>query len=134
MFEETVEHRLRPIAAAFVKSDLVRIRVADERTEIEMRRGAPAARTGAPAGTASDAARGAYELIAAEVVGIVRFAGSWVEEGARVETDQELACVEALGIRNPVRARSPGRLACVYVGDGEPVDYGQPLFAVDHDL
>jgi acetyl-CoA carboxylase biotin carboxyl carrier protein len=132
MFEETVEHRLRPIAAAFAKSDLIRIRIADERTEIELRRAPSAAPTDPAIGADAGAASGAYDLIAADVVGIIRFADPSLAEGSRIEGDQELASVEALGIQHAVRAPAAGRLACIYVGDGEPVDYGQPLFAIDH--
>ncbi len=48
-----------------------------------------------------------------------------------VEGDRELAYVETLGIRNPVRSRGPGRVAMIYVTDGQPVEYGQPLFAIE---
>jgi acetyl-CoA carboxylase biotin carboxyl carrier protein len=131
MFEEMVEHRLKPIAAAFAESDLVRIRVADEATEIELRRSAPAVRTSAEAAKGGEQAKRPYDLISAEVVGIIRLARPAVEEGATLAADRELGYVEALGIRNPVRSRGAGRVACVYVADGEPVDFGQPLFAID---
>jgi acetyl-CoA carboxylase biotin carboxyl carrier protein len=48
-----------------------------------------------------------------------------------VETDRELAHVETLGIRNAVRSGGAGRIAVVYVRDGQPVEYGQPLFAIE---
>jgi acetyl-CoA carboxylase biotin carboxyl carrier protein len=130
MFEEMVEHRLKPIAAAFAESDLVRIRVADAATEIELRRSAPAARPGAAPGKGGEQTR-PYDLISAEVVGVAYLADPPVEEGSFVEGDRELGYVEALGIRNPVRSRGSGRIACVYVADGQAVDFGQPLFAID---
>jgi acetyl-CoA carboxylase biotin carboxyl carrier protein len=130
MFEDTVEHRLRPLAAAFAESDLVRIRVADGTTEIELRRSSPGARVAAGAGAAGEQTNHAYEVMTAEVVGVVHFARP-VEEGHLIEGDRELAFVTSLGIRNPVRSRGAGRIACVYVSDGQPVDYGQPLFAID---
>jgi biotin carboxyl carrier protein len=48
-----------------------------------------------------------------------------------LEGDRELAFVETLGIRNAVRSRGPGRVAMIYVTDGQPVEYGQPLFAIE---
>lgn len=132
MFEETVERRLRPVAAAFAESDLLRIRIADDAIEIELRR-SPAGASGPPpaAAPAGEAGAAQVEVVTAEAVGIIRFLRPAVEEGAVVEGDRDLAVVEALGIRNPVRARGPGRIACVYVSDGQVVDYGQPLFALD---
>lgn len=130
MFDQTVERRLRPLAAAFAESDLVRIRVADGDTEIELRRSA-AGRSPSQASGSDDAIRPRPDLITSDVVGVVRFARSGLEEGARLEGDDEIAYVEALGIRNPVRSRGPGRIASVYVGDGQPVEYGQPLFAIE---
>jgi len=131
MFEETVEHRLRPIAAAFAESDLVRIRVADETTEIELRRSGTMMRKAAAAVAEGEDPAPPLETIASEVVGIVRLARPPVSEGDPVDPDRELAYIEALGIRNPVRPRSPGRIARIYVSDGQPVDYGRPLFALE---
>ncbi|MBD5604890.1 MAG: acetyl-CoA carboxylase biotin carboxyl carrier protein subunit, partial [Candidatus Eremiobacteraeota bacterium] len=54
-----------------------------------------------------------------------------VAEGPVLGEDRELAYVESLGIRNPVRSGGPGRISGVYVNDGEPVGYGQPLFAIE---
>ncbi|MBD5632976.1 MAG: acetyl-CoA carboxylase biotin carboxyl carrier protein, partial [Candidatus Eremiobacteraeota bacterium] len=54
-----------------------------------------------------------------------------VSEGTVLAEDRELAYVESLGIRNPVRSGGPGRICAVYVSDGEPVGYGQPLFAIE---
>src|SRR5579863_3951076 len=130
MFEETVERRLRPIAAAFAESDLVRIRVADDAAEIELRRAVPTARAVAP-GPGGEQTSRPYDVITAEVVGVLHLTCPAVEEGNVLELDRELAHIEALGIRNPVRSRGAGRVACVYVAEGQPVDYGQPLFAID---
>jgi acetyl-CoA carboxylase biotin carboxyl carrier protein len=130
MFEETVEQRLRPIAAAFAESDLVRIRIADERTEIELRRAAPKRSVAAPAGR-PHAPAATSETLAAGLVGVVHLLVPRPAEGTIVQADHELAYVEALGIRNSVRAGAGGRIACVYVDDGQPVDYGQPLFVIE---
>jgi acetyl-CoA carboxylase biotin carboxyl carrier protein len=61
----------------------------------------------------------------------MRFLRPAISEGMALEGDRELAYVETLGIRNPVRSRGPGRVAMVYVTDGQPVEYGQPLFAIE---
>jgi biotin carboxyl carrier protein len=71
------------------------------------------------------------DAILADVVGIVRFLRPAVTEGMALEGDRELAFVETLGIRNAVRSRGPGRIVMIYVTDGQPVEYGQPLFAIE---
>ncbi|MEO6913410.1 MAG: biotin/lipoyl-containing protein, partial [Candidatus Baltobacteraceae bacterium] len=71
------------------------------------------------------------EMISSDLVGILHFSKPLAAEGERLESDRELAFVEALGIRNPVRSRGPGRIAAILSRDGAPVDYGQPLFEID---
>ena len=132
MLDETIADRVRPLAQAFHDGGLVRLRVRDGDFEVELKRGRPvaeAAGAAAPA-TAAGAAK-ATEAIVADVVGIVRFLRPPVVEGQTIDEDRDLAFVETLGIRNGVRARGPGRIAAVYVSDGQPVEYGQPLFAVE---
>jgi biotin carboxyl carrier protein len=48
-----------------------------------------------------------------------------------LESDRELAYVDALGIRNPVRSLGGGRVVSVLCADGQPVEYGQVLFEID---
>lgn len=126
MFEETVERRLRPLAEAFARSDLVRLRVADERSAIELRRAAPPSAAAPPAREAPVP----YEVLTAELVGRVRL-DPVVAEGLTVEAGRELGAIEALGLRTLLAAPAAGRIACVYVEDGQPVEYGQPLLAVE---
>jgi acetyl-CoA carboxylase biotin carboxyl carrier protein len=124
---------VRPLAQAFNDGGLTRLKVRDGEFEVEFRR-APVAGTplAAAARAASEPAPARpVEAILADVVGIVRFLRPAVTEGMAVEGDRELAFVETLGIRNPVRSRGPGRVAMIYVTDGQPVEYGQPLFAVE---
>jgi acetyl-CoA carboxylase biotin carboxyl carrier protein len=134
VFEETIASRIRPLAEAMQASDLIRVSVAEADLEIElMRHPRPAA---APAAVAADtagssASEATYEIVAADQVGIVRFTRPTAIEGTVLENDREIAYVEALGIRNPVRSKGKGRVASVFVIDGQAVEYGQPLFALD---
>jgi acetyl-CoA carboxylase biotin carboxyl carrier protein len=132
MFEDTIAERVRPLAQAFNDGGLTRLRVRDGEFEVEFRR-APSAGA-APAGSrpASEPAPARpVDAILADVVGVMRFLRPAISEGMALEGDRELAYVETLGIRNPVRSRGPGRVAMVYVTDGQPVEYGQPLFAIE---
>lgn len=58
----------------------------------------------------------------------------FVQPGDRVETGQQLGIIEAMKLMNPLEATRPGRVVEVLVGDGEPVEYGEPLVLIDPDL
>jgi acetyl-CoA carboxylase biotin carboxyl carrier protein len=70
-------------------------------------------------------------LLRSDVVGIVHFSHPSVAEGSVVGEERELAYVESLGIRNPVSSGGAGRIVRVFVHDGEPVEYAQPLFSIE---
>ena len=133
MFENTIAERVRPLAEAFHDGGLARMSIRDGDFEVELRR-APAPATSvassSPAPSEQAPAR-PTDVVLADVVGIVRFLRPAVSEGSSIDADRELAFVETLGIRNPVRSRGAGRIAMVFVTDGQPVEYGQPLFAIE---
>ena len=52
----------------------------------------------------------------------------FVEVGERVEPGQTLCVVEAMKVMNEVRADRAGVIEEVLVEEGQPVEYGQPLF------
>lgn len=131
-----ITERVREVVEAFVQTDLLRLRIEGENDDsIELRR------RRLPVWVAAEAARGAagdaaapapaYDAIMSDLVGIVHFSKPAPVEGDRFEGDRELAYVEALGIRNPVRSLRGGRLASILVAEGEAVEYGQPLFEID---
>jgi biotin carboxyl carrier protein len=133
MFEDTIAERVRPLAQAFSDGGLARLTVRDGEFEVEFRRAPAIAATPAAAARPANEPAPArpIDAILADVVGIVRFLRPAVTEGMVLEADRELAFVETLGIRNAVRSRGPGRVAMIYVTDGQPVEYGQPLFAIE---
>ena len=133
MLDEAIESETRRLAQTLVREGLEALRVADGDVEIELSRSASASAIAAPEqADAGAAAPGqAYDVLTSDVVGKVRFLRPPVTAGMPVDADRELAFVEALGIRNPIRSRGPGRVAVVYVEEGQAVDYGAPLFAID---
>jgi len=143
MTEDVIATRARALAGALAESGFARVRIRDGETEIELRRaaGSAGARALAPAAAADgvagerepvrEPAARAADVIASEVVGIVRFLRPPVIEGQEVEADRDLGYVETLGIRNAVRTRGPGRMGAILVTDGQAVEYGQPLFTVE---
>jgi len=131
MIDETIAERIRPLAAAFHDGGYARLNVRDGEFEVEFRRSFPA-----PAPRAGDdrvelATERPVDAILADVVGVVHFMHPPLTEGTVIDGDRELAFVETLGIRNGVRSRGPGRIAAVFVTDGQPVEYGQPLFTIE---
>jgi biotin carboxyl carrier protein len=131
MIDETIAERVRPLAAAFHDGGYARLHVRDGEFEVEFRRAPLAAAAAGSDGSAEPAPARPLDAVVADVVGVVRFMHPPLVEGMAVESDREVVFVETLGIRNGVRTRGPGRVAAVYVTDGQPVEYGQPLFAIE---
>lgn len=138
MTEDGIALRARALAEALAAGGYARLRVRDGETEIEVRRSgrAGAVPTPAPSSTEASAAADspaprAPDVLTSDAVGTVRFGRPPVAEGTELDADREIAFVEVLGIRNAVRSRGAGRVASVFVNDGQPVEYGQPLFAIE---
>ena len=58
-------------------------------------------------------------------------APSFVEVGDRVEPDTVLCIIEAMKLMNEIKAEMRGTVRKVLVENGQPVEYGQPMFAID---
>jgi len=54
----------------------------------------------------------------------------FVTVGSRVEAGQTICIVEAMKIMNEVTAKTTCIIESVLAEDGEPVEYGQPLFSI----
>jgi biotin carboxyl carrier protein len=127
--------RVRRLVEAFVETDLIRVRIERDGERIEF--GRPAMRhdhaqvAEAVALAAEAVPVRDVETIKADLVGVFRLSRPAPVEGDLLEGDRELAYVEALGIRNPVRSRGAGRIAAILCKDGDAVDYGRPLFELD---
>jgi acetyl-CoA carboxylase biotin carboxyl carrier protein len=137
MTEDTIVARIRALAEAFTVAGLARLTIKDADFELELRRSRPYTLPDLPAALAAEPAEVEEtftkkpDIVSSDLVGVLRFSRPQVSEGHRLDSDRELAFVEALGIRNPVRSRGPGRIAAIFVTDGQPVEYGQPLFAIE---
>ncbi|HEY7654816.1 MAG TPA: acetyl-CoA carboxylase biotin carboxyl carrier protein [Methylomirabilota bacterium] len=55
----------------------------------------------------------------------------FVNEGDAVKEGQVLCIVEAMKLMNEIEARVAGRIVKVLVENGQPVEFGQPLFLMD---
>ena len=57
-------------------------------------------------------------------------ADSFVKIGSLVEPDSVVCIIEAMKLMNEIQAETTGEVAKIYVENGQPVEYGQPLFGV----
>lgn len=55
----------------------------------------------------------------------------YVEVGSRVKKGDVLCIIEAMKIMNEIEAEFPGKVVSVLAKDGQPVQYGQPLFQIE---
>ena len=55
----------------------------------------------------------------------------FVEVGARVEVGDVLCIIEAMKILNQIEADKAGVIGAALVENGQPVEYGQPLFIIE---
>lgn len=124
-----IVQRVAELVDAFEASDLVRLAIEREGERFELRRHrrvevVPSARPEATQTRAPD-------RLISDLVGIVRLARPTASQGELLLADRELAYVEALGIRHPIRSRGPGRILAMPIRDGQVVEYGQTLFEID---
>ncbi len=54
----------------------------------------------------------------------------YVKEGDRVEKGQVLCIIEAMKLMNEIESEVSGIVKRILVENGEPVEYGQPLFLI----
>jgi acetyl-CoA carboxylase biotin carboxyl carrier protein len=57
-------------------------------------------------------------------------APAFVEVGHRVKKDQVLCIIEAMKLMNEITSEYEGEIVSIYVENGQPVQYGERLFAV----
>ncbi|HYJ85473.1 MAG TPA: acetyl-CoA carboxylase biotin carboxyl carrier protein [Pyrinomonadaceae bacterium] len=55
---------------------------------------------------------------------------SFVKIGSRVEPDTIVCIIEAMKLMNEIQSETSGEVAKIYVENGQPVEYGQPLFGI----
>jgi acetyl-CoA carboxylase biotin carboxyl carrier protein len=130
-----------------VKHDLAELEVEQGGTRIRVvrERSAPAA---APRGegTAAAPAAAAPALEAPNQANLVKIeapmvgtfyrspapdSAPFVQEGDVVKDGQVLCIIEAMKLMNEIEAKVAGRITRVLVENGQPVEFGQPLFLID---
>ena len=94
---------------------------------------APVAAVAAPA-VEADPYAGAH-IVKSPIVGTFYAAPSpdadaFVSVGDRVEAGKVLCIVEAMKLMNEIESDASGEIVAVLAKPGQPVEYGQPLFAI----
>ena len=93
----------------------------------------PAPGSAAPAAPAAE--EEALHAVKSPIVGTFYEAPSpgsppFVKVGDHVNLGQVLCIVEAMKLMNEIEADAAGEIVKVLVSNGQPVEYGQPLFAI----
>jgi oxaloacetate decarboxylase alpha subunit len=151
--------RIRSLARAMSEGDLAELEIEDTNSglRVRLRRGgepapgaapqhapshapaAPAAAVHAPAPSAAPAAapRPAADTVpfTSPMVGTFYRSASpeaeaFVDVGSRVGDDSTLCIIEAMKVMNEIKAEIRGTIVEVLVQNGEPVEFGQPLFLI----
>ena len=58
-------------------------------------------------------------------------AASFIEIGQRVKKGQALCIIEAMKLMNEIESETDGVVMKALVENGQPVEYGEPLFLID---
>jgi len=90
----------------------------------------------APQSAAVKEAASRYKHINAPMVGTFYAASApdadpYVEVGNVVDEESVVCIIEAMKVMNEIKAEIRGKVVEVLVNNGEPVEYGQPLFLID---
>jgi acetyl-CoA carboxylase biotin carboxyl carrier protein len=96
---------------------------------------APAAPAAAPPAPAEAAAGQEGHVLKAPMVGTFYRSASpdakaFVEVGQTVKEGQTICIIEAMKLMNEIEADASGVVKAVLVENGQPVEYGQPLFVI----
>jgi acetyl-CoA carboxylase biotin carboxyl carrier protein len=97
---------------------------------------APAAAAPALDAAPAAASRAAGDLVKSPMVGTVYMQPSpeappFVKVGDTVSAGQTLMIIEAMKTMNPIPATKAGKVVEILVGDGDPVEFGEPLVVIE---
>lgn len=75
------------------------------------------------------------KFIVSPIVGVVYLRPApdkspYVKIGEEVTPDTDVCLIEAMKTFNPIKANMNGKIRSVLVKDGDPVEYGKPLFSI----
>ena len=143
--DQTRAERIREVVRIVQETGIAEIAVEEEGTRVSVKRTEEPVPEAAPAGPAS--AEEPEPLLAApETDGAIRIeapmvgtfyrapqpgAPPFVEEGDAIMPGQTLCILEAMKLMNEVKAEIEGFVRAIHVQNGQPVEFGQPLFDLE---
>ena len=91
---------------------------------------------GVPQAAAKLAAEGRRIVIKSPMVGTfyrtpAPDAPPFIEVGQDIEVGQVVCIIEAMKLMNEIKSEAAGRVAEMLVQNGDPVEFGQPLFSIE---
>ena len=146
--------KIRRLVELMKEHDLNEIDLRQEDTRIQLRRGmsnvamqapvgmqmpaapSPQPSAAAPAQATEAKAEDNYALISSPMVGTFYSASGpdtapYAKVGDHIGPETTVCIVEAMKVFNEIPAEISGKIVSVLVENGEPVEFGQPLFKVD---
>lgn len=94
----------------------------------------PASSTSATVSETADPDAGLHKITSPIVGTFYRSPGPdkdpYVSEGSRVSPETTVCIVEAMKLMNEIQAEVSGTVVKIYVENGQPVEFGQPLFGI----
>lgn len=132
--------KLKELVRLMVENDLTELDLESEGERVSLKRPrreppvvAPPAAVGAPAPPPLEETPGL--TITSPMVGSFYTSPSpdaepFVAVGQRVDADTVVCLIEAMKVFNEIKAEATGTIARVLVQNGQPVEFGQPLFHV----
>ncbi|MGQ0541040.1 MAG: acetyl-CoA carboxylase biotin carboxyl carrier protein [Blastocatellia bacterium] len=95
---------------------------------------APAAAEGVSPEAKSDTDEGLFKITSPIVGTFYSSPGPdkdpYVKEGSSVTPESVVCIVEAMKLMNEIQAETSGEVVKIYVENGQPVEFGQPLFGI----
>ena len=90
----------------------------------------------ADSAASAQASQGNYKTITSPFVGTFYRSPSpeadpYAKEGQRIKPGDVLCIVEAMKLMNEIEADTGGKIVSILVENGQPVEFGEPLFTVD---
>jgi acetyl-CoA carboxylase biotin carboxyl carrier protein len=143
--------KLKELVRLMVSNELTELDLRDSEEQVTLRRPSPLQATGAAAITPSGPATAVTEAPAPSAAltdqtdGMVKIespmvgtfyaastpdAAPFVKVGSAVGPDTPVCIIEAMKIFNEIKAECSGVIEKVLIQNGEPVEFGQPLFLV----
>jgi acetyl-CoA carboxylase biotin carboxyl carrier protein len=144
------QKEIKELIDLLVKKDIAEFELERGDTKIRIKRAQPAvAVSGAvfsavppvalppPAPPSASAAAGeeGVDMIKSPIVGTFYEASSpgapaFVKQGDTITVGQVLCIVEAMKLLNEIESETAGEIVEILVANGQPVEYGQPLFKI----